>query len=418
MSFRLYLEELNISQKFVKTDDMICNGMHAIYEDYFSPESKLMVSTHNETKLSRRSGSIPSDAYFTSSISLNFSSAPTSSILPSNTISDLRKELEELDKDLKPKKNDISEIKQSKKTTFSVFNFSWGSQLFFKFFTKKEKYEIRPSRKQASYVLYSMQNINKIKQFLHSFPKLGENKFGCCATLAWSGIKNYNVPVQCYKNQSIGFILDEKHIIVPQADILAKNSGGMLQEEILKADAVNPTSTSEKLTTKFSQKAGYYRTLFDKKIFVTNLACYERLPGKTGHTYHQEGSAPTLSLNVWRKFFKPQKPNKDPLIKNGIMLLNEAIVFSNEKKPIKGLMITSTPPKGDTLALALLLKENPSLKLYLYNVNAEEHIMRYIENDEAQECLEQLKMDFDNIFKKAIPYENVGENQKPVFKRG
>jgi hypothetical protein len=424
MSFSLYLEELNISKKLLKMEeDIICNKTLILYESYFRPGSTLLNSASEETDLlspgPEETKLLPSthkERKLLSSPSLSSASLSSPSPIP-----DVRKEFEELQKDLGLKKP-TSDIKHtsSEKTSSSMFSkFSWGSGLFSRLFSRKEKYEIMPTNKQASYVLYSMRSIIEINRLLYYFPRAEEDKYGCRATLAWSGIKNYNVPVQCYGDQSIGLVLDEKCITVPEADTWAKNSRGMRHDkEILKADAIDYKYPTKNLTTKFPQKAGYYMNTFGEKIFVTNLARYERLPGKTGHIYHPEGSAYIFARNIWRKFFKPHKPNKDALVEHGIMLLNEARAFQNSiKNPIKGLMITCTPSKGDALALALLLKEKPSLKLYLYDVKAEEHIMRYMENQDAQEFLKASKRDFNAAFKMAIPYKNVVENKKPVFKR-
>ncbi|MBV8801380.1 MAG: hypothetical protein JO131_00145 [Gammaproteobacteria bacterium] len=314
--------------------------------------------------------------------------------------------------------NEDNDTKKHLEEKISSSIFSRGFKFFSSLFSKKlEKYEIMPTNKQASYVLYSMQSIRKIKKFLHYFPKL-EDEFGCSATLAWSGIKNFNVPVQCYQNQSIGIVLDPAKVIVPQADIWGKNSGCKLEKEILKTDAIDSSVLpAKKLTTKFPKKAGYYRETLGENIFVTNHACYKRLPGKTEHIYHETGSVDIFAGNVFRKFFKPQKPHKDFIKENGVMFWNEVIAFS-DTNPIKGLMITCAPSRGDALALAMLLRENPSLNLYLYNVRAEEHIMRYIENADARALLtSSFKIDFDTAFKNAIPYENLGENQKRVFKK-
>ena len=239
--------------------------------------------------------------------------------------------------------------------------------------------------------------------YLKSFPKYKDDKStGCSATLVWSGEADNNVAIPCFQNKKIGFVLDPNLIDIPQADFVAQNSFSLLTEEVIKKDAFieDIYRKKQKLTTKYPPKKGYFRTnvksdddLFVYQKWCTNAARNEHTEeGKS--IYHEKGSASVFAKNVWRKYFK-----------RNFKSLNEAIVYS-ETNPIIGLIITSTPSPKEANELLKIISNNPSHRLYFYNMHADEHIVRYLENNSAK-CYLNSRLDFNAAFDNAAPFKGI-----------
>lgn len=270
----------------------------------------------------------------------------------------------------------------------------------------KAKHETFPQKDEANWLLFSMHKIEGIKGYLQKFESDFKKK-GCSATLLWSGNNGSNVPVETFGDEYIGFVLDSHHIEVPQADVVAYRSGGKVSKEVLKKDAKssNEWGYSTGYASKYPNKSGYYRTAMGQTIFTTNLARHENIPGTKGSIYHSKGTAETFAKNIWRKFHKPPKNHLHPYVSNGIMRRNEAIVFQKDNvNPIIGLIITQTPTPEMAQQLLQILESNKSLKLYFYDKTANEHIVRYINNEQAQKYLKG-NLNFYLAFEKASPFK-------------
>lgn len=148
--------------------------------------------------------------------------------------------------------------------------------------------------------------------------------------------------------------------------------------KIRKVDATEDNGFfATKCTSKYPNKKGYYRTGVGNTVFVTNLAANEHLPGKKESVYHtSKGNAELFAKNIWRKFYKSSR-----YITDGIMRLNEALVFQKaEVNPIAGLiLLPQNLAQETTTELLNILKANNSLKLFLYDPKAQEHIVRYLD---------------------------------------
>ena len=273
---------------------------------------------------------------------------------------------------------------------------------------KPRRYETRkPTINQSNFLLFSMHGLQGINHYLKNFPK---DKTAVSATLLYSGAAGYNVPVQTFEAETryTGFVIDPKKIDMPQADKIAYKSQGYVAKEFKKN---NTSINGEKYTSKYPNKAGYLRPMG----YATNLARHERRQ-QGESTYHDVGSAKTFGGNIWHKFFKWTAPSHQhqPPDKNNAMRLNEALVFQKgDVNPITGLFLTKTPDRAMANGLKEILHDNPTLKLYLYDIDAKENIVRWLDNGEAQKYLGQRNLDFNQAFTNATPFG--GENNYKYY---
>ena len=268
------------------------------------------------------------------------------------------------------------------------------------------KYDVIPDAQQANWLLVSMHHAEKIQRYVDRFPKEGD-EYGCPSTLIWSGTKGNNVPVALYSNKKTGFVFNSHQIIVPQADLIAWNSEGKLSPEFLKHDAED--GLGGRHVSKYPNKAMYRRYPMNPGdthplIDTTNLARNEHVVDQKTSIYHPVGSAAVFAKNIWRKFHK-SFPHYSDHINPTIMKLNEAIVFQRQSNPIAGLIITDTPVDGETAyELLRILQDNSSFMFYLYDNSSPEHIIRYLDNDDAIQLLQQ-PFNFKVVFEGAQPYK-------------
>lgn len=255
-----------------------------------------------------------------------------------------------------------------------------------------DKYETIPNSDEANYLLISMHTIAGINAYLRDFPKNGYYK-GVSATVLWSGIEGSNVPVIPFGNQFFGVVLAPAFLEVPQADTVASGSYGRIYSEYKK-----------NTTSKYPNKKGYYRSSF----FTTNLARNEHIAGTKESIYHPTGSPEIFAKNIWRKFHKPYTPKYavHPFCYDEqMMYLNEAIVFQKFGfNPIDGLVIRAMPSPYYRDELLNILIKYPKLKLYLYDINSKEHIVRWVDNATGQNHLRQ-SVSFESAFNAASPFK-------------
>ncbi|MFA5959675.1 MAG: hypothetical protein WC785_04095 [Tatlockia sp.] len=277
------------------------------------------------------------------------------------------------------------------------------------------KHERIPEQSEANWLLFSMHAAEGIEYLLKNFPKPGSEK-GCCSSVLWSGTKGNNVPVKHFQDVHIGIVLDPRYVAVPQADLVAFASLGQVVQE------------QNKEASKYGTKKGYERV---GRGFATNLARHEHLPGESKQSlYHDEGSAELFAKNIWRKYHKPKTDkqyslDKEDYINNGIMKLNEAIVFQKEAiNPIAGLLIVDTPLEDTAEDLCNILRNNPNLNLYLYDRTAGEHLVRVLSNQEGIAFFQKRPF-FEDTFAQAKPFkglqpalnENLEKQEKIVHEK-
>lgn len=275
------------------------------------------------------------------------------------------------------------------------------------------KFNEIPSTENSNYLIFSMHSLAGIAAYLDDFPdgiSQMQNK-GCSATLIWSGIEGKNTPVSTYSTSEnpyrVGFVLNPELLNTPQADLYARNSGGMLQKELCKKDAFYG---EKKLVTNDPDKAGYYRDGGRHPTFTTNLAKHEKL-AKGKSVYHPEGRHDILAKNIWRKYF--HKPGKY-MINHQLMMMkyNEVICYEkSEFNPICGLLVSQEINQATAKTLLAHFETNPHLKLYFYNFLAKEHIVRWIDNAQAIAYLKaivqrgQTPEEFNKAFAEAQKFQ-------------
>jgi hypothetical protein len=294
-------------------------------------------------------------------------------------------------------------------------------QSTFPFFIKNrfEKYQRIPTKKKGNYFVFSMQNISGITQYLKKFAKRPDNFLltkilspkACSATVLWSGIDGFNVPVEPY-SEGIGIVLDPSKIDVSQADLVAYKSRCRLANEISKSKSWDSfAGYSSKNRSNYPNKAGYYRKKDGLKMFTKNLARHKHIPGTKESIYLPQGNVECWAESIWYEFNKTHK-NENKYIVNGLMKLNEGLAFQRgTNNPIQGLLITETPTKETAGALLNLMKANPSFELYFYDKYAKMHIVRYLNNAEAQSYLKG-NLEFRAVFDKAQPFQGYSSQAK------
>jgi hypothetical protein len=174
----------------------------------------------------------------------------------------------------------------------------------------------------------------------------------------------------------IGYVLDRTKIDVPYATFFAAYSGG---EYAPSGEGTKEDAGLGLQPSKFTQKKG----VMQRNSYQTNYAKWNR----GTETYLPKGTVENFAEAVWRRYFKRHSGN-------GIQPYNEALVWKTygEKNPIKGLIIRIAKVTQQNLQEVLsILKENPQLKLYLYDENAKKHIITFCNNTIAQTLLISLQ---------------------------
>lgn len=263
--------------------------------------------------------------------------------------------------------------------------------------------KLPPSDGSSSYTLFSVTSIEGIKYKLQSFNEfegpassyLSTNK-ACCATLIWSGVKD-QVPTTLFKDTKVasrvGVVLDPTKIDVPHADFMAFNSGGIVREENIKgADA------KQNFKSKHLAKPGQIRVLRSANWFATNHAKWnaEKKQAKS------EASIETFAKNVWLKYHGTLKRGIGLFDSRryggqGKMSYNEALCYRKKggENPIDGVFINlengfiQDLQQQEVDGVLDILSKNSHLKLYFYDSDSEDHIIRFCENAQGIEILRQ-----------------------------
>lgn len=290
-----------------------------------------------------------------------------------------------------------------------------------------KKYEQIPNIQDGNYALISMHGLSGIKYYLQNFPK-SNNKAGhigsktVSATLIWSGIEANNVVVETFDNRPLGFMINPNEILMPHGEFLAYRTGSIVPEEVKKDGFVGDNGfSSTNSSSKYPSKMGRRAHGMGQSIFTTNHARWERMPGsdigdnKSG-VYRDEGTADIFAKNVWRRRFKKGKSMASA---SKPLNMNEALVLQKrESSPISGIVVrqdmfgkVSQAEKGE---LQKLLKDNPRLKLYVYDLKLKEHIIREVDNNEAQKLIISPSIDSKNL--PAFKGFNINQEKQPSEK--
>ncbi|KTD15552.1 hypothetical protein Lgra_0218 [Legionella gratiana] len=267
---------------------------------------------------------------------------------------------------------------------------------------------------ESAYFVFTMQSAKGMeelhKNFAHKLSREDKN-VGLSLTVAWSG-ESINVPVRPYQKNNIGFICDPRGIKVPQADLIAKESLGMLQREEYRQEKLKDNVPTKK--TQFKHPT---------QQLTTDL---------TRHHYSEDetliktpkGSVTSWANNILDKYFK-HKDNANSkkdyfLVQNPkTMRLNEGITFQKENKegfkPISAPMIYKNATGKEANELLNFINNHPDYNyLFLYDEEAEKNILRYVSIEEAKKMLgnmtnktakEDLKNEFFTVFNNAAPYK-------------
>lgn len=260
-----------------------------------------------------------------------------------------------------------------------------------------EKYEKPPNPSEANYIIFSMvEFLSEIKDVIEHFPSYSDKKqrvtvyapfqVARAATIAWSGSRGNNVPIVPWCGYQIGFVIDPNRVDVPYADFVASASHDVVLDE---------EYVIEKSNTKYAGKKQVLRPWDRSNQAITNQAILRKLPHLEEATGHREileaGDVNVFAENVWRKYFK-----------SNITATNEALCVqkNDADNPVLGIfldisfdsaeldeIVPATRHNEDRQELIAILQKKPHLKLYIYDRRQEEHIVRVIENEMAQDLL-------------------------------
>ena len=280
-------------------------------------------------------------------------------------------------------------------------------------YEKKDNIPRRPSSREGGYVLISVGDTCYIRDKLGSFSTNSSSMDrGVSSTVVWSGGKGQNVPVLPFQTYSLGFVIDPGAIDVFQADFCAMGSRCM-----------------RKLEREVTSKSGVKKAQHIRVGWVTNYARHEPV-GPGVKISRPTGSMDIFSNAVWYKYFRRSKKYRPLRWDPDMMGLNEAVVYAKEKNPIIGLLMVAPGTAVLPCSLVRQMKEtvgilkeemikSPSLQLFLYDMHAPEHIVRYMSHEDGLEFLTSyeavpsgsdaewsgvLTEIFGERFRKAIPY--------------
>jgi hypothetical protein len=176
------------------------------------------------------------------------------------------------------------------------------------------------------------------------------------------------------------------------------------------------------LTSKYPEKTG--TVVESARKFYLDIASNEHLPNK--QLVNKKGNPDTACNNVYRAFFNP-KPAKQYRGLNELLCLQRG-----RKNPITGLYLTKGYDKNGTLQttvigggiaaeLLTIFQNHRELELYFYNQTAKEHILRKMNNKDAQDYLRNAPPSgqpaatyqayFQQGFDKAQPFRGFHSNK-------
>ena len=273
--------------------------------------------------------------------------------------------------------------------------------------------KLPPTDNSSAYTLFSVSSLEGIEYKLKSFnefegPAKGysfTNK-ACCATLIWSGSAGNQVPTKLFSENSVksrvGVVLDPTRVDVPHADFIARNSGGIFKQEQIKTDL---SKDYPKITSKYvnKNKSGQLRFLRGGgegiiPFFATNHAKWDA----EIKSAELVASIEIFAKNVWLKFHGTKKEKlmfegSERYGGKGKMRYNEALCYRKKggENPIDGVFINLTNGDIDGLkreevdGVFEILRNNPRLKLYFYDSDSQDHIIRFCENAQGMEILQK-----------------------------
>lgn len=274
-----------------------------------------------------------------------------------------------------------------------------------------EKSCVPPNDGSTSLLLVSIANGSSIQYALERFPESppngqfsdykGEitgdvNIQGISASFLFSGKKGKNIPVNLFCPDSdsdkggIGFVMNHSKLDVPFASFHAYKSGSMYrpsaERDIVGSEECDGFNLPTTITTaKFPQIKGcILYDVGDERHFWPNFAKWQR----STETFHNEGRAEIFAEALWRKYFKEGKGQ-------GIEDLHEVCCWkkTDENNPVMGLFIRIkqvTAKNVNEILYILQEQGNEHLKLYLYNEEAKEDIVKFCDNQTAIQRLTPL----------------------------
>ncbi|MBM5782029.1 MAG: hypothetical protein FJ368_01235 [Pelagibacterales bacterium] len=298
-------------------------------------------------------------------------------------------------------------------------------------FTKvdKRKYSNPPNPSEANFIVFSMiVRFEELEAIINSFPQHGtkrnlnsrdtdyQNARAC--TVAWSGSKGNNVPILPWNLFSIGVVIDPEKIDAPYGDIIACNSNDLVPKiasEAPKAKYASLTKTDSKYTGKT-----IVRRLNDQLSPITNQATILKKEDGS-HEIFPEGKIDVFAANIWRKYFKENRRKTNEVL---------CIQKSDCTNPIDGIFldVTSNPyatipsfarffhlsREENRQSLKKLFESNQNLKLYIYDRNLEDHIVRVVDNITAIALIDQ-RTAFTKDFTSTLPvYQGVISATKEI----
>ncbi|MES2961903.1 MAG: hypothetical protein V4694_05910 [Pseudomonadota bacterium] len=276
---------------------------------------------------------------------------------------------------------------------------------------KTVKYSTSPTLDQGNFILFSMVlDIDELQKLLKDFPKPGDEvtlkdnqkyQIARACTVAWSGIEEYNVPVQPWNELPFGVVINPYQIDTDYGDMFAFGSH----------DVVPNKNTSEggwyvskiKEDTKYSGKIFVERVTHDNDYSLTNQA--KILKQEDGHQVLAEGNIEVFAGNVWRKYVKREN------CKTNEVLCTQKIGGNN---PIIGLFLNSAEflYDQDRSKIVEILQNFSHLNLYIYDRSQPRDIARVVDNSAAQELLSQ-KRDLDRDYISTLkPYADISESRR------
>jgi len=219
------------------------------------------------------------------------------------------------------------------------------------------------------------------------------------ATMVVSGKEGKSVPVSLAGGTQFGLVFSPEKVNVPHADFVGYHSHGQISEkEEQKAGFKYYDYVGDKqLDSKYSEKRGTPR-FNDRGDFIDFAANYAKYDGATKKT-SKEASLGIMMKNLWRRYHQEPKKYDDGHVQEGrhggkgVMTHNELMVFQKgDENPVEGLFIdvSNGNLNDDQVRIVLdALKKNPHLKLYVYDRNQKDHIVRVCSSNDGGALLEK-----------------------------
>lgn len=285
-----------------------------------------------------------------------------------------------------------------------------------------------PTSKQGVPVILSKQSVSSILRLLNDFPRIPDKehlsqKHAISSTLVWTGKEGFNTYRTLFKGHRTqdqilisGIVLNPEHLIVPQADSYALNSGAIAGKDTLKQQTKHPGKVGH---TRHMRGQGEYYSKW-----LSNMARNQYYYDESGAFKHRttDASIQTWANNDWRMYHKRRQDDSSDDDDDAVPYnrkYGEGIAMQRAStNPILGALLddyseylSNTQKKQEVVkvlrGLAKILAENPQLNLYLYG-NADHDVVRMLSNQQALQLLAFADEPpaFEVLFSKASPYHN------------